>query len=144
MALSRHHWHGRQAPSLDDFEHLARAAYDGLPQRFRALLGDVVFRVAEFASDDVLDELGIEDPFALMGLFEGRGLPQRGAFEQTGEMPNLIFLYRRAILDYWAESSDTLGAVVTHVLVHEIGHHFGFSDADMEAIENEVEKEIPQ
>jgi predicted Zn-dependent protease with MMP-like domain len=79
--------------------------------------------------------MGAESEFDLLGLFRGRGMAQRGAVAETGALPNMIWLYRRPLLDYWCESEDTLGAVVTHVLVHEIGHHFGFSDADMEAIE---------
>jgi predicted Zn-dependent protease with MMP-like domain len=97
--------------------------------------------VAEFPEDEVLDDLGIDSPFELMGLFQGIGLPQGGANPQTGQLPNRIWLYRRPILDYWAEHDDTLGAVVTHVLIHEIGHHFGYSDADMAAIEAQADKD---
>ena len=84
--------------------------------------------------------MGLESPFDLMGLFEGVGRAQDGAVPQTGQMPNRVWLYRRPILDYWAESEDTLGEIVTHVLIHEIGHHFGFSDEDMEAIEDAAER----
>ena len=79
--------------------------------------------------------MGAQSEFDLLGLFRGRGLAHRGAVEETGELPNMIWLYRRPLLDFWCEGEDTLAAVVTHVLVHEIGHHFGLSDADMEAIE---------
>ena len=96
--------------------------------------------MAEFAEEDVLDELGIESEFDLMGLFTGIGLAQEG-ITQTGRMPNVVYLYRRPILDYWAEHEETLGAVVTHVLIHEMGHHFGFSDADMEALEEQAARE---
>ena len=99
------------------------------------MLADLRADVAEFAEDDVLDDLGIESPFELMGLFQGTGMAHDAAVPHTGQMPNMIWLYRRALLDYWAEHEETLGAVVSHVLIHEIGHHFGLSDEDMEAIE---------
>ena len=123
------------APTLSDIEILAHRAYAGLPPEFRALSGEVLIRVEDFPTDEVLDELGAETPFDLLGLFQGIGLAQDGAAPETGRMPNMVFLYRRPMLDYWAENEETLGAVVTHVLVHEIGHHFGLSDADMAAIE---------
>jgi predicted Zn-dependent protease with MMP-like domain len=132
----RHRWSGRAAPSLADIEDLAQAAYGRLPAPFRRLTAGILFRVEDFATDEVLDQLGIEDPFDLLGLFHGIGMAQDGAVPFSGRLPNMIFLYRRPILDYWAAHEDTLEAVVTHVLVHEIGHHFGFSDEDMEAIEH--------
>jgi predicted Zn-dependent protease with MMP-like domain len=132
-------WSGRFAPSLDEFETLARAALDHLPEPFRGLTCDVVCVVAEFPEDDVLDELGIDDPFDLMGLFTGVGMAQDSALPHSGQLPNRVHLYRRPILDYWAEHEETLGAIVTHVLVHEMGHHFGYSDDDMEAIEAAAE-----
>jgi predicted Zn-dependent protease with MMP-like domain len=135
-------WSGRMAPSLDVFEALAEAALHGLPEPFRGLAKDVVCVVAEFPEDDVLEELGIESPFDLMGLFSGVGLAQDGAVPHTGQLPNRVYLYRRPILDYWAENEESLGAVVTHVLVHEMGHHFGYSDEDMEAIEAAAERGI--
>lgn len=128
-------WDGAKAPPLEAFEVLAQAAFDRLPGEFRALCADVIFNVTEFPEDDVLKELEAESPFDLLGLFSGVGLPQQGFSPQTGQMPNTIHLYRRPILDYWAENDESLGAIVTHVMVHEIGHHFGFSDEDMEAIE---------
>ena len=128
-------WAGRQAPSLDDFELIGRQAYDALPETFRALAGDISIAVAEFPEDDVLEELEIESPFDLLGLFQGVGLAHASAVPETGALPNRIWLYRRPILDYWAEHEETLGAIVTHVLIHEIGHHFGLSDEDMEAVE---------
>ena len=128
-------WDGVKAPSQEAFEILAQAAFDRLPEEFRALCSDVIFNVTEFPEDDVLKELEAESPFDLLGLFSGVGLPQQGFSPQTGQMPNTIHLYRRPILDYWAEHDESLGAIVTHVMVHEIGHHFGFSDEDMEAIE---------
>jgi predicted Zn-dependent protease with MMP-like domain len=130
-------WHDRLAPGLDDLEAMAARAYADLPAEFRALCGDILIRVAEFPDDDVLDEMGIESPFDLLGLFQGIGLAHRGEV-RTGQAPNMIWLYRRPLLDYWAEHEETLGALVRHVLVHEIGHHFGLSDEDMEAIEAEA------
>ena len=134
-------WADIAAPSLDDFEILAQAALDTLPEPFRGLVAGVPCVVTDFADDATLDELGIESEFDLMGLFRGVGRTEYGAVESTGQLPNQIWLYRRAILDYWAEHEETLGAVVTHVLIHEIGHHFGFSDEDMEAIEAKAERE---
>ena len=136
-------WDRVKAPSADAFEVLAQAAFDRLPEAFRALCADVIFNVTEFPDDDVCKELEADSPFDILGLFTGIGLPQQGYSPQTGQMPNTIHLYRRPILDYWAESEDgeTLGEIITHVLVHEIGHHFGFSDEDMEAIEAAAERE---
>jgi predicted Zn-dependent protease with MMP-like domain len=123
------------APSLDDVAALARAAFAELPARFRKLAGDVVLRVDDFPPDEVLDELGIESPFDLTGLYQGVDLARRSVLDPSPE-PARVFLYRRPILDEWAERGDvTLGELVTHVLVHEIGHHFGLSDADIDAIE---------
>jgi len=135
-------WSSLMAPSLDEFEALAVAALESLPQPFRDLTRDVTCMVAEFPEEEVLDELGIESEFDLMGLFHGTGLPQQGGHVRTGQMPNHIVLYRRPILDYWAEHEETLGAIVTHVLIHEMGHHFGFSDEDMEAMEDAAAKEL--
>jgi predicted Zn-dependent protease with MMP-like domain len=123
------------APSLSDFEILAEQAFGVLPGKFRELCGQIVIRIEDFPSDEVLDDMQAETPFDLLGLFQGVGLAQDGAQPETGRMPNMVFLYRRPMLDYWAEHEETLGAIVTHVLVHEIGHHFGLSDADMETIE---------
>ncbi|HVY20707.1 MAG TPA: metallopeptidase family protein [Bauldia sp.] len=124
-----------QAPSLDDIEAIARTAFAALPDTFRNLVGEVPIRVTEFPEEEVLRDLGIESEFDILGLFQGVGMAHHGATEMTGEMPNMIWLYRRPILDYWAEHEETLGAIVSHVLVHEIGHHFGLSDDDMEEIE---------
>ena len=123
------------APGLDDFHAMAEDAYAGLPEEFRALTRDIRIRVEDFAEADVLRELGIDNEFELMGLFQGVGLAQDNAVPMTGQMPNMVTLYRRPILDYWCEHEETLGHVITHVLIHEIGHHFGLSDEDMEAIE---------
>ena len=123
------------APSLDDLAALAEAAFAALPADFRQMTGDVIFRVDEFAEKDVLDELGIEDAFELTGLYQGVDIGRRTVFDPSPQ-PSMIFLYRRPILDEWAHRGDvTLTELVTHVLVHEIGHHFGLSDDDIDAIE---------
>ena len=132
------HWRDKTAPTLADFEALAAAAWDRLPAEFRRLCGDLVIRVEDFALDEVLDELDLESPFDLMGLYQGTSLA-RQSVSDVPQGPNMVFLYRRAILDYWAETDETLGSLVTHVLVHEIGHHFGLSDEDMERLEDEAE-----
>ncbi len=124
-----------RAPTLADIEALADAAYARLPAEFRRLCEGLVIQVVDFPDDETLDEMGAETEFDLLGLFRGHGLPHRGAADDTGQLPNMIWLYRRPLLDFWCDGDDTLEAVVTHVLVHEIGHHFGLSDADMEAIE---------
>ena len=127
-------WRGLAAPSLGDIEALAAEAYARLPDHFRKLCEGLIIRVEDFPDDEVADSMRLETEFDLLGLFQGVGLPFQS--ESVPEvMPNMIWLYRRPILDYWAEHEDTLGAIVTHVLVHEIGHHFGLSDEDMEAIE---------
>lgn len=127
-------WRERLSPALEDIETLARDAYAQLPDGFRELTGDVVIVVADFPDDDVLDALGLESPFDLLGLFEGRQVAEKWN-PVSGEFPNRITLYRRPMLDYWADHDDTLGEIVTHVLIHEIGHHFGLSDDDMAHIE---------
>ncbi|MFG1424005.1 metallopeptidase family protein [Roseixanthobacter liquoris] len=132
-------WRSREAPSLEAFEILAEDAFARLPESFRALCGGVVLRIEDFPEDDVLEELEAESPFDLLGLFQGVGLTQAGAVSDTGRLPNMVFLYRRPILDYWSENEETLGEIIAHVLIHEIGHHFGLSDADMERVESQVE-----
>jgi predicted Zn-dependent protease with MMP-like domain len=119
---------------LSDLEVLARSVFAGLPAKFRALCEGLVIQVEDFAPDEVLDDLDIESEFDLMGLFQGVGLPFRSESAPV-QMPNMVWLYRLPIVVYWAEHDETLGAVVAHVLVHEIGHHFGLSDEDMERIE---------
>jgi predicted Zn-dependent protease with MMP-like domain len=135
-ASSAADWHRAQAPSLAEIEAIADAAYRRLPAHFRKLTSDVVIRVVDFPTDEVLDDLGIESPFDLLGLYSGVDLARKSVMD-VGVAPDMVLLYRRPMLDYWAEHDDTLGEIVTHVLVHEIGHHFGLSDADMAAIEAE-------
>jgi predicted Zn-dependent protease with MMP-like domain len=126
-----HDWRGSAAPSMSEIEGLASEAYARLPEHFRNLCENLVIRVEDFPTDEVLESMHAESEFDLLGLFQADATPEL--------MPNMIWLYRRPILDYWAEHEDTLGEIVTHVLVHEIGHHFGLSDEDMEAIEASVE-----
>jgi len=121
-------------PSPLEFEVIARAALARLPAVFAARTGDVVLSVEEFADDDTLSEMGIEDPFDLSGLFEGTGLTEQ-SIEMSGQMPNRVRLFRQPILDEWIESGEDLEHLIVHVVIHEIGHHFGLSDADMHALE---------
>lgn len=124
-----------RAPSLDDLAEIAARAFAALPEPFRRMAGEVIFRVDDFPPQDVLDELGIEDAFELTGLYQGVDLARRSVFDPAPQA-SMVFLYRRPILDEWAERGDVaLEELVTHVLVHEIGHHFGLSDDDIEAIE---------
>ncbi len=124
------------APSVAEIEALAREAINRLPAQFAGHLGDIVLQVEDFADDAVLADLAIEDPFALSGLYEGRALTHK-SIDDSGAMPDRIFLYRRPLLDEWAERGDvTLEDLVTHVLVHEVGHHFGLSDDDIHALED--------
>jgi predicted Zn-dependent protease with MMP-like domain len=131
-------WHGIAAPSLAEIELLAEQAFRRLPAHFRAKCEGLVFHVEDLATDEVLDSMGMQNELDLMGLFHGVGLPFQSDSAPV-QMPNMIWLYRVPILLYWAEHEETLGSVITHVLVHEIGHHFGLSDADMEAIEASAE-----
>jgi predicted Zn-dependent protease with MMP-like domain len=137
--MARMDWTLAKAPSLEDFQALADAAYAALPEEFRALCDGLVIHIDDFPDEETLEDMECETEFDLLGLFRGRGLAQREATAQTGEFPNMVWLYRRPILDYWAEHDEALGVIVTHVLVHEIGHHFGFSDEDMEGIEAAAE-----
>jgi predicted Zn-dependent protease with MMP-like domain len=128
-------WQPVKAPSLAELEVLAGEVFRHLPKKFRELAADVVIQVDDFPSEEVLDEMQAESEFDLLGLFQGTGLPFRSESAPV-QMPNMIWLYRRPILDYWAEHDETLGAIIGHVLVHEIGHHFGLSDDAMTAIED--------
>jgi predicted Zn-dependent protease with MMP-like domain len=137
MTLAAEDWTALVPPSLADFQEIAASAYGRLPENFRNLCKGLVIQVTDFPADEIFDRMNCETEFDLLGLFTGRGLAQSGATPLTGQLPNMIWLYRRPILDYWAENEDSLGDVIAHVLVHEIGHHFGLSDADMAAIEAE-------
>ncbi len=128
-------WRQKRAPSLADLEDLAETAWQRLPRHLRDMCGNVVIRVEDFATEEVLQELKLESPFDLMGLYQGVSLEKKSV-NDLPRGPDFIFLYRRSLLDYWAEGEETLGRLVTHVLVHEIGHHFGLSDADMARIES--------
>ena len=127
-------WKQAKAPSLADMEAMAHEVFERLPTGFRTLCEGVIIRVDDFPTDEVLDEMKAQSEFDLLGLFQGVGLPFRSE-NISGQMPNMVWLYRRPILDYWAEHEETLGHIVRHVLIHEIGHHFGLSDADMVTIE---------
>ena len=131
-------WSRARAPSLDDFAALAERAFATLPEAFRAMTGDVMFRVQDFADEETLDALEIEDPFELTGLYQGVDLASRSGFDPSPQA-SMVFLYRRPILDEWTEHGEiSLGELIAHVLVHEIGHHFGLSDAQISAIEEEA------
>ena len=123
-----------KAPSLEAFEVLAETAFHRLPNKFRALCDGLVIRVEDFPTEEVLNDLEAQSEFDLLGLFQGVGLPFQ-SHSDPNPMPNMVWLYRRPILDYWAEHDETIGHIVRHVLIHEIGHHFGLSDDDMERIE---------
>ena len=127
-------WAGAKAPTLVEFEALATDAWATLPPEVRAIAGDLLIRVEDFATDEILNSLEIDDPFELTGLYQGVSLTKQSVMESARE-PDMVFLYRRAILDEWTENGEELGFLIAHVLVHEIGHHFGFSDEDMEGIE---------
>jgi len=127
-------WRPLKAPSLIEFEVIATEAFRRLPAHFRARCEGVVVHVEDYATDEVLDSMGIASELDLMGLFHGVGLPFQSE-SAPAQMPNMVWLYRVPILLYWAEHEEALGAIITHVLVHEIGHHFGLSDDDIYAIE---------
>jgi predicted Zn-dependent protease with MMP-like domain len=133
-------WRHAVAPTLAEMEAIAEEAYARLPTTFRALCEGLVIHVDDFPSDEVLRDMACETEFDLLGLFHGVGLPFQSVSDPQ-RMPNMVWLYRRPIIDYWAEHEETLGHVITHVLVHEIGHHFGLSDEDMEAIEKAADEE---
>ncbi len=125
------------APTLDEIEEIARAAFDTLPEAFRALVTDIVYRVDDFPDTETEEEMGLASPFDLLGLYRGTPIGEKG----SGAYPavDMIFLYRRPLLDYWCEVDEDLTHLVRHVLIHEIGHHFGLSDDDMERIEEQSE-----
>lgn len=130
-------WTAARAPTLEEFAVLAERALALVPPKLRKRCGDLLLRVADFADDEALDALDIEDPFALTGLYHGVDLTRRSTLDPQAE-PDCVTLFRRPILDEWAEAGDVaLGDLVAHVLIHEIGHHFGFSDEDMDRIADE-------
>ncbi len=131
-------WTELKAPSLAEMEAMAHENFERLPEHFRKMCEGVIIRVEDFPTEEVLDEMDAESEFDLLGLFQGTGLPYQSNYD-VARLPNMVWLYRRPILDYWAEHEETLGHIVRHVLIHEIGHHFGLSDADMEAIEAQAD-----
>ncbi|RYY23936.1 MAG: metallopeptidase family protein [Sphingomonadales bacterium] len=125
----------RQAPDAAMMEAMAREALARIPEPFANHLADVVLLVEEFADDETLDALGIDDPFGLTGLYHGRPIGEKSSFE-SGALPDRIHLYRQPLLAEWCETGVDLGDLITHVVVHEVGHHFGLSDDDMHALED--------
>ncbi len=125
-------------PSAAEIEAIARAALDRLPEPFARHVGNIVLVIDEFADEETLAEMGMEDPFELTGLYQGRPLTEKSV-EESGALPDRVSLYRRPILDEWAEGGEELEHLVSHILIHEIGHHFGFSDEDMHALEAAAE-----
>ncbi len=126
-----------QAPTAAEIEALAREVLQRMPAPFAAHLANIVLVVEEFADEETLAELEIEDPFGLTGLYHGQPVGEKGS-TQSGAMPDRIHLFRRPILDEWCDTGDTLKALITHVVVHEVGHHFGLSDKDMHALEHQA------
>jgi predicted Zn-dependent protease with MMP-like domain len=124
-------------PTAEEMEEIARRTLDSLPAPFSGSLGEVVLLIEDFADDETLETMGIEDPFDLTGIYEGVPLTQRSV-EQSGTLPERIRLFRRPILDEWAGGNDPLEHLVAHVLIHEVGHHFGLSDEDIHALEDAV------
>ncbi|MCK6453744.1 MAG: metallopeptidase family protein [Alphaproteobacteria bacterium] len=135
MAEPRRRW--STAPSLEEIEEMALSAYESLPTRFRLAVGDVIVRVEDFPDEETEREMELESPFDLMGLYRGVSIDRKSVSDLPRE-PDMIFLYRRPLLDYWCETGEDLPRLIRHVMIHEIGHHFGLSDADMEAIEREA------
>lgn len=130
-------WAEALSPSLSDIEALAAEAFAALPEAFRARCENIAFIVEDFPDDETLAELELESEYDLLGVYQGVDETRASSLDQAADV-NRVTLFRRPLLDYWAEHEETLGALVTHVLVHEIGHHFGLSDDDMEAIEDSV------
>lgn len=127
-------------PTLTDIEVLADAAWLAIPDRLRRYATDIVIRVEDFPDEEISREMNLESPFELLGLYQGVAINERSVMDAGGNL-DMVFLYRRPILDYWCEHEEDLGHLVRHVLIHEIGHHFGLSDADMEALEREAKDE---
>ncbi|PPB82094.1 putative Zn-dependent protease with MMP-like domain [Albidovulum inexpectatum] len=128
-------WLGRTAPDVETIERMARAAVDELPPQFRAPAREVMIRVEEFPPEELLDEMNIESPFELTGLYDGIPLTQKSVMDVV-DRPDMIWLFRRPILDEWAERGDvTLGQLVAHIMVHELAHHFGWTDEQIARID---------
>ena len=127
-------------PTLAKMDEMAHAALDLLPAALKRFTEGVVIHIAEFPDDDVCEEMQLESPFDIFGLYQGVALDEKGV-DVSGSLPDMVFLYRRSILDYWCDTGEDLLHVVRHVLIHEIGHHFGFSDEEMQAIEVEADAE---
>jgi predicted Zn-dependent protease with MMP-like domain len=125
-------------PSLAEFEDIAERAFATVPAELRRHVGAVVIQVEDFPDEETETEMELETPFDLLGLYRGVALTHKSVGD-LGDDIDMIFLYRRPLLDYWCDSGEDLVQVVRHVLIHEIGHHFGFSDEDMERLENEGE-----
>ena len=125
-------------PSAEEIAAIARAALERLPEPFAGSLGDIVLLVEDFADEATLKAMGIDDPFDLTGLYDGIPLTEKSV-DHSGTLPERVLLFRRPILDEWAGGEDTLEHLVAHVLVHEVGHHFGLSDEDIHVLEDSVE-----
>lgn len=123
-----------RAPSVADIQRMAERAIASIPRRLRAAAGNVAVQVVDFPDDETIEEMELESPFDLLGLYVGVAMTERSVSHPRGE-PDLVYLYRRPILDYWCETGESLAAVVRHVLIHEIGHHFGYSDDEMDALQ---------
>ncbi len=133
--MSDQNWKDLQAPTLAEIEALADEVFSSLPPQLQEVCEGLIIKIDDFPSDEILETMDCETEFDLLGLFSGRGLAQGENFAVTGQFPNMIWLYRRPILDYWADHEESLGKIIEHVLIHEIGHHFGLSDEDMHEIE---------
>jgi predicted Zn-dependent protease with MMP-like domain len=127
---------GGLPPSLADIEELAERALDTIPRRLKQHLGPVTIRVEDFPDEETEEDMGLDSPFDILGLYRGTALPDKSVSDPRPDL-DMVFLYRRPILDYWCETGEDLADLVRHVLIHEIGHHFGFSDEDMARIEGE-------
>lgn len=127
-------WASRLSPSLNELDSLARESFAHLPKKLRRLCPDLMISVTDFPDDQMMDDMGLETPFELLGLFEGKGISERFSL-RTGDNTNKMTLFRRPILDYWSENDESLGDIITHVIVQEIGHNFGLSDDDLDEIE---------
>jgi predicted Zn-dependent protease with MMP-like domain len=124
-------------PTLEQVEAIARQQFDRIPEELRRHVEGVVIRIADFPDDETMDTMGLETPFDLLGLYHGVAIGNKSIFDPTPQV-DMIFLYRRALLEYWCASGEDLGHIIRHVIIHEIGHHFGLSDADMERIEEDT------